>query len=490
MKTYENLTGAAGKEIFYRAERFRARDLFPRALPRVLIGGRPHHLENLSISGIAASAARANSAIPLPGDEVQVVLEDDSGMLFSGRGHLRRVEDRSLDTLVALSFKGTSLDIAGLVNRHSETLIQRELNGGLSHALDEVPEDYRRFSADVVHLLRAYRTTLTKFETAASDRDGAFVDPARFQAIYHAAEERMLPEWRKLWHEGNAIVRPLMGSSHAVASIKAFTERVLTPEFMGGAIWNRSYRKPLGYPGDFEMMNYVYEWQLRGGTVFEKLVHRIGLDVAECIATRMVMVQQYIAEAVAQRAAAQNRVPLRVLSLGCGPAQEIYNYLSVRKIPGPVSVTLVDQDRDAINCAYRRAYPLMMKHDNGSSLHCLQVSFIDLMKAGRAFATLPAQDLIYSVGLVDYLSMRRIQGLVRSLYDKLAPGGTVVIGNMADVPGSNLWPMEFLCDWTLHYRTEEQMAEMAAGLNGAIVEVRPDPTGRVFMVYITKTKAA
>jgi hypothetical protein len=86
---------------------------------------------------------------------------------------------------------------------------------------------------------------------------------------------------------------------------------------MAGAVWERSYRKPLGYPGDFAMMNYVYEWQPRGETIYERLVHRIGLDVAECIGTRMVMVQEAIAETIAARPGA---VPERILSLGCGPA--------------------------------------------------------------------------------------------------------------------------------------------------------------------------
>ncbi len=486
MRTYEELAGETGRRVFYRAERFAARDLFTRMPPKVVIGGSPYTLENLSMSGLAASVAGANHLAMAPGSEVPVVLVGESGPLFTGTGHLRRVEARSLDTLVAVSFRGSTLDIPALVNRHSESLIQRELNGGLSHALESVPSEYRRFCADVMHLLRAYRSTLSRFENL-SRRDGEAPDPARIETVYGAAEERILREWHKLWHEGNALVRPLMNSPHALAGIKAFTEQVLTPEFMSGPIWNRSYRKPLGYPGDYQMMNYVYEWKPRGANVYERLVHRIGLDVAECIATRMVMIQHTIAEVSAARAGAL--APARVLSLGCGPAQEVMNFLAVRRLPHPVEFTLVDQDRDALDYAYRRVFPEVVRHDDGSDVHCLQVSFIELMKASKVFRSLPPQDLIYTVGLVDYLSMKRIQRLARALWDKLAPGGTLVIGNMADVPGGNLWPMEFLCDWSLHYRSEPQMLEMAAGIPGAEIELRPDPTGRVYMLYLKKPAA-
>lgn len=493
MKTYEELAGETGRRVFYRAERFPAREIFARFPPKVLIDGVPFTLENLSLSGLAATVARNGvpqsetaDFLDIPGSEVPVVLECDSGVLFEGTACLRRVERRPLDTLVALSFRGTTLDIPALIHRHSETLIQRELNGGLSHALECVPSEYRRFCADVLHLLRAYHNTLSKFENI-SRRDGEAPDPERIEALYAAAEQRLLPEWRKLWHEGNSIVRPLVEHPAALSAVKAFTEQVLTPEFMGGPIWNRSYRKPLGYPGDFQMMNYVYEWLPRGATIYERLLHRIGLDVAECIATRMVMIQQSIADMAA--GTVETPDPGRVLSLGCGPAQEVVNFLASRNLPRPVEFTLVDQDKDALDYAYRRVFPETVRHDDGTKVHCLQVSFVELIKAGEIFENLPPQDLIYTVGLVDYLSMKRIQRLVCSLWRKVAPGGKLVVGNMADVPGGNLWPMEFLADWSLYYRGEAEMLEMAALVPDARAEIRPDPTGRVYMLYLEKPAA-
>ena len=53
--------------------------------------------------------------------------------------------------------------------------------------------------------------------------------------------------------------------------------------------WWRCYEKPLGYPGDFEVMNYVYTWRHQGETVFGRLLHRIGLHAMECVTSRMVM---------------------------------------------------------------------------------------------------------------------------------------------------------------------------------------------------------
>jgi hypothetical protein len=94
--------------------------------------------------------------------------------------------------------------------------------------------------------------------------------------------------------------------------------------------------------------------------------------------------------------------------------------------------------------------------------------------------------MIYSVGLVDYLAPRRAGRLVDALYRRLAPGGTMIIGNMHDTPTGNQWPMEVICDWSLHYRNERQMLALAEGLGAEQVEIRPDPTGRVLLMFLRK----
>ena len=87
------------------------------------------------------------------------------------------------------------------------------------------------------------------------------------------------------------------------------------------------------------------------------------------------------------------------------------------------------------------------------------------------------------MGLLDYLTDRRAKSLTRRLYDMLAPGGLLIIGNMNETPMSNLWPMEFIADWTLYYRDDPQMLAWADGLDTARAWTETDPTERVRMLY-------
>jgi extracellular factor (EF) 3-hydroxypalmitic acid methyl ester biosynthesis protein len=196
------------------------------------------------------------------------------------------------------------------------------------------------------------------------------------------------------------------------------------------------------------------------------------------------MMRQSIADTVLRRA---GDASARITSLGCGPAREVIDYLRLRELPGAAQFTLIDQDHAALSQAYEQALPEIMRLRGQASVNCLNVSFTSLMKAGDLFGKMPAQDLIYTVGLIDYLSHRRAKDLVAALYAHLAPGGRLIVGNMMETAQSNLWPMEFLCDWNILYRGERDMVALADGLpDDAAFGTSLDPTGRVCLLTIDK----
>lgn len=480
VRAYEHLSGGEGRRIYYRAERYKVRDLFRKILPEIEVDKAPFTLHDLSMSGIAVFGDRDMEWNADVGTCVPVDLKLGDTSLFSGSGKVCRVEPTPFGPKVGIQLTTGPLDIAQIVTRHNEISLQRELDVGLTETLDLVDPEYRVVCADVIHLLRQCRVTLTKFEgTNGSSGD----DRERIAEALAQCEERVIPRWRDLWHRANELVAPIMEDPEALAATKRFTEAVLTPEFVSGPIWWRSYEKPLGYPGDFGVMNYVYGWRHEGKSAYGKLVHRLGLEVAECIATRMVMMQHTIADLVSNGPAEE---PARITNLGCGPAQEAVNYLQVGQLPRPVEFTLIDQDRDALSSTYENLYPDVIRLGGRASVQCIHASFAQLMKAGLLLTDFKPQDLIYSVGMIDYLAPRRAKALAAGLYQQLAPGGMLVIGNMRDTLKGNLWPMEFICDWSLYYRSEQDMLDMVDGLPLTSVEVKPDPTGRVYMLYARK----
>ncbi|PJK27620.1 PilZ domain-containing protein [Minwuia thermotolerans] len=487
MKHYESLAGGSGRSVYYRARRLRAAEVFSSELAVARLDGRPVQIENLSMSGIALIDGDANADwSERAGDSVPVEITLGGETAFSSPGLICRVEEAARGQLVGIRFVDDFLDMAALIRRHEQLLLKFDLDRPADVELEAVPGAYRTLCADVIHLLRRQKALLARFRVRANGH--APIPPEDMEDAYRACEAGLLRDWKTLWQRGEDIVGAFAHDSVQVRAIKRFTEQVLTPEFMDGPIWQRSFEKPLGYPGDFKIMRMVYAWAREGKDPYGQLLHRLGLEVAECIATRMVLVQQSIAETIRRRAKAGEVA--RIASLGCGPAKEVQNILQASRLDGAAAFTLIDQEEEALAHAYEEAMPNLARLGGQASVNCLHLSFRQLL-SGRAVAeALGPQDMIYAVGLVDYFRERQAQRLIAGLYGHVEPGGLLMIGNMADSALSNYWPMEFIADWNVIYRSREEMQRLAADCAGAEVTVRPDRTGRVWMLQLRRPDAA
>lgn len=474
MKNYEELAGASGRRIFYRAERYRARDLFKRAAPDLSLDRVLCRLHDVSMNGLGAYAPRGANDLRGVGERLAVRLGVRGATLHEGLGEISRLEATPFGTKVGVRLVDRCLDISQLVAKYDEAFIRAEIDESEEQTNAVAPE-YRQLCADVLHLLRTYRSALDRFEKT---RPGV----NETDDMMSACEERILPRWRALWHRGNALVAPLMADPLALRSAKRLTELLITPELVGGPIWRRSYEKPLGYPGDFQVMEMIYAWRREGNSLADQLMHRLGTVTAECVTTRMVMIRRLIAETVLERAPG----PVHVTSVGSGTAREIVDYLQLRSLPAPIQFNLIDQDHAALSRVYEQTYGDVVRLKGRAQVSCLHASFSQLLKASELVGMLPRQDLIYSMGLVDYLSAPRTRALIEALYAHLAPGGGLVIGNLNDSPSNTCWPMEFVCDWSVNYRGKRELVELASKLPDAAITTSVDPTGCVCFLTLRK----
>lgn len=481
MLAYEELQGSRGREIRYRPPRYEARSLFPHRPPRLRIGSSAYQIQNLSLGGVAAitkdAAANCDLAV---GDTVRLIIQQAGLPIFESDAKVRWSEKTVFGAKVAFSFVDRVMELEKLINRNLQAQIATRSSHAGAEACALVPQEYRAFCADVLRLLRGYRAVIDANLSVPSE----FTHNFDHDSIFEACETQLVHEWRVLWRTGNDLARSVMGEREQRDAVKEYTELVLTPELRGGAIWDRSYVKPLGYPGDFGIMNQVYDWRRVGTNAYEMLLHRIGLEVAECIKTRMEVLRGEIGKVVAARDGGRTA---RIMSLGCGSAREVETWLARSRSALPrVEFTLIDQEQRALDYAWRAAYPHIVRSEERCRFNCLHISFTDVLRGFGGMEAPPPQDLVYSVGLLDYLGDRRAASLVRRFYELLGPGGLLIVGNMNETPLSNLWPMEFITDWSLHYRSEAQMMAWTEGLDPANAWTDTECTGRVRLLYVRK----
>ncbi|MEI9994405.1 MAG: class I SAM-dependent methyltransferase [Rhizomicrobium sp.] len=480
MLAYEELKGSTGRQIRFRPPRYDARRMFPNLAPRVRVRSSAFRLHDISLGGLAALSKQSHDDLPEVGETVALSIQQSGLPIFESTARVCRSESTVFGSKLAFNFVDRFVEFDKLLTRNTQAQIAARAPAFASESVQLVPLEYRAFCADVLKLLRSYRMVLESNSAVANEfRHG--LDQVE---AFETCEPRLIQQWRALWRTGNDLTLPLINDREVREAAKEFTELVLTPELRKGAIWDRSYAKPLGYPGDFEIMNQVYDWERLGTDAYEMLMHRVGLEVAECIRTRMEVVRTHIADVVRERG---HDRPARITSLGSGPAREVGSYLSSHSAGGHrVEFSLIDQEESALLYAHESTYPYVLNSDGRIKVQGLNISFTDILRGNEAFAGLPPQDLVYSVGLLDYLTDHRAKALVGQLFDLLAPGGLLIIGNMNECPLSNYWPMEYITDWTLHYRDDACMTAWADGLNAAKAWTETERTGRVRMLFIRK----
>jgi len=475
---YEELRGSSGRRAFFRPQRYDPIEIFPSPQPRVLLENKEWRICDISLSGIAVTSKDSQENHVAVGESLPLSIEQFGIPIFSGRATIKRVEPSGFGSKVALNFDDTFVDIPALRKKDAQARMRGHFATLQPTSPDGVPSAYRVLCSDVLSTFRSYRTFLEQrsdlLDMSKKDSNGAF----------ELCLEQMMPQWRELWLRGNEAVESVMGDKESLSALKRVTELVLTPEFCHGPIWERSYAKPLGYPGDLEVMNYVFDWKREGKSTYGQIVHRLGLDVTECIATRTNVVSDTVLKMARSKPVGETA---RILGLGSGPAHEVRQvFEQTARETTKFEYTLVDQEELALQHAYEKNFPATMAHGAGATLTCLNQSFTDILNGNLGDQQTGTQDIVYSVDLFDYLKDRRARSLAKSLFELVKPGGLMILANMNKGPNSNLWPMECLMDWRLYYRSNAEMLGWAEDLDKENAWTETESTGRVRLLFVRK----
>ena len=479
--TYEDLRGSTGRRAFFRPQRYDALEIFSSPQPLVELGETAWRMNDISLSGIAVTSKDTDETDISVGQSFPISISQSGIALFEGRATIKRVEPSGFGSKLALHFDDSFIDIPALRKKDAQARMRGHFATLQPTRNDAVSAEYRVLCSDILATLRSYRTFLEQrsdiIDPMKSDSNGAF----------ELCLEQMMPQWRDHWYRGNKALETVIDDKERLAAFKNLTELVLTPEFNEGPIWERAYSKPLGYPGDFQVMNYVYDWKREGKSTYAQLIHRLGLDACEPVATRMDVVVETILRIAALKPAGETA---RILSLGSGPAREVSRiFEKTSRGTTKFAYTLVDQEEKALQYAYEGNYPAAKAHGPGAAINCLNLSFTDILRGQIGDNSTHGQDVVYSVGLFDYLKDRRARLLTKSMFDLVKPGGLLIIGNMNKADFSNIWPGECLSDWRLYYRSEKEMLGWAEGLPKQAAWTETEATGRVRLLFIRKVGA-
>lgn len=261
---------------------------------------------------------------------------------------------------------------------------------------------------------------------------------------------------------------------------RAYVKRQLHPLVLCAPFMYRTFQKPLGYAGDYEMINMMTRDPREGASVFAKILNTHFLDTAPVVAhrNRLVEIEKVLRDEVLR--VAQKGRTAKIFNLGSGPATEIQNFVSVSELSNRARFTLLDFNEETL--AYTRGVlnNLIERHNRATTVELLKKSVVQVLKeAAKPTSALIAgdYDFVYCAGLFDYLPDRVCEQLVNTFYRMLAPNGLLLVTNVDEVNPSRNW-MEYSVDWHLIYRNHNKMKKLAPqSAPEELCRIRSEPSG-------------
>lgn len=245
---------------------------------------------------------------------------------------------------------------------------------------------------------------------------------------------------------------------------------LLLPVLNENTLIGYGYKKPFGYPGDFNLINSIYNFHVNEDTRYRKWdVFFQNQPGAKAVRNR----KDYFIKHCEKLTTLNNR-DIKVLILGSGPATDVYEFMD--KNPGArISFDLIDFDQNAIDFSRKQNEKF-----NGA----ISYNRINVLR----YKPFKIYDLIWSAGLFDYFRDKHFVFLIQKYINFLASDGEYIISNFStENPTRRL--MEVLSDWYLNHRSKDDLLNIAkrACIDEKLVQIDTEPLGVNLFLKICKS---
>lgn len=245
--------------------------------------------------------------------------------------------------------------------------------------------------------------------------------------------------------------------------------------------------KPRGYPGDFEMMNHVYNDVTISHDVVGKYFDRYHLDMgyAQAVRGRKNKMVQLLKSTMNEC----ERPSLQILNIPCGPARDVQEFVTSRNLRKDLKVEIVCVDYDPEALAFAKGaiknLPINIKIDfqQGNIISYVRHPEQYLPKFGQF-------DLVYSIGLADYLPDKILRKMIEFSWKLLRKGGVLIYAfKIEDRDPFAPVPPKWGCDWVFVSRSLAAVSNVISkSLLGAYTIDEPEweESERVVFIKIRK----
>lgn len=383
-------------------------------------------------------------------------------VIYNGRAVVASLVNTGLMLIVSATLVDVLEDLRELHDTPGELGEEAERYIANWESRHQLHDEYMLAVAGIRAFLSDLHPWLEQFDASADeDRESAPLSRESFDAI----ADRVIAKGNELFADFESAAAQV--SEEELNAHKSFAQRDLHPLLMRSPFFYRSYTKPLGYAGDYGMVNMMLADRRDGPTTYTQLInsyfHQIGPTRAH--RNRIDILTQRLTELGERFSTEVQRA--QILNMACGPALEVQRFVRTQAVSRHCDFTLVDFNEETLEHAEERIGLAAAEGGFNPSIRFVQKSVHQLLK--EAAKPTPEQlrqessyDLIYCAGLFDYLSDKICARLLRLFYRWVKPGGYVLATNVHPNNPSQQC-MEHIVEWYMVHRDDKDMLNLVKG---------------------------
>jgi len=232
---------------------------------------------------------------------------------------------------------------------------------------------------------------------------------------------------------------------------------------------NRARTWPQGYQGDYKTLEGMYRnTPLSEGIGYYLDAYALNFPLAIAVRNRIKKLEHILRDELKHR-----KYP-NVLNIACGSCREVFELASDIEESG-ARFTCIDLDDDALAFTANRLSFTNISPVTSEQVVLRKYNAVRMFDHELNLNEFGMQDIIYSVGLFDYLPTDFLITLLRALYRLTAPGGTLIT-SFKDASRYRHQEYHWIVDWDgFLQRTEDDFRSIlsdAGFQDSAISETR------------------
>lgn len=246
-------------------------------------------------------------------------------------------------------------------------------------------------------------------------------------------------------------------------------------------IVKRAFEKPRGYPGDYLMLEIIYNNRTFSediGLYFDK--YFLNNPYAIAVRYRKDRVCEILKKEIQQ---SKSQI-IKIFNIACGSCREIRE-LDIKLFQDKTIIfTCLDWDEEALEFSREKVkyFPVNIK------FNFLKEDVMTVIKDTNFLNSFEKQDLVYSIGLIDYLPDRILKRFTQFCYGILQENGKLILTHKNKEKNFSPLPPDWFCDWKFVPRNKEEVISLIhnCGIKNFSLLTEADEFNDIFYFTVIK----